>query len=461
MISILIPVKLNINSSFGDIVLLVSMRSQVVTSSIGKLVSLNVDGRNITEQQPLEIPALMPLSVANDDHGEKTMIWSNLATLFSKTDRHDTDIQEWSDSLTRSTNDILQELQEVKTELAEVQGKQMLTEQVRQIKKYVNKKCDTLRENLTYGTFNADNEIFAYINKISAEMNQRMTQLEGENSALRDEIAGLHNTYDSDYNMFVTRENDLMAQLDAATQLAESANQRVKDCEFTFFRQLQETRNNVEQSQHTMVGDLREEFVHAITREIESEHKTQVDWLQHVHDELVDLVTRSNEYHSHRYFGLAEQVNKTHDTCQDMCQTLKNSIGMVDAELSDTKEKVEFLTEEVAQANNDVYDAKESITDTKDEIYQEMDRDYYDLKDYVKRRVQYEMKQMKQKKLKKQKERQEQNLCELASNVIGAILNPIQVIADEHTTEPHLGAHEDDHIILIDESMFQSDSDEE
>ena len=469
MNSILIPVKLNINSSFGDIVLLVTMRSPAVTSSIGKLVSLNVDGRNITQQQqqqpPLEIPALMPLSVANDDHGEKTMIWTNLATLFSKTDRHDTDIQEWSDSFTRSTNDILQELQEVKTELAEVQGKQMLTEQVRQIKKYVNKKCDTLRENLTYGTFNADNEIFAYINKISAEMNQRMTQLEGENSALRDEIAGLHNTYDSDYNMFVTRENDLMAQLDAATQLAESANQRVKDCEFTFFRQLQETRNNVEQSQHTMGGDLREEFVHAITREIESEHKTQVDWLQNVHDELVDLVTRSNEYHSHRYFGLVEQVNKTHDTCQDMCQTLKNSIGMVDAELSDTKEKVEFLTEEVAQANNDVYDAKESITDTKEEIYQEMDRDYYDLKDYVKRRVKYEMKQKQKQQEKQEQERHEQeqqdNLGELASNVIGAILNPIQVIADEHTTEPHLGAHEDDHIILIDESMFQSDSDEE
>jgi hypothetical protein len=99
-----------------------------------------------------------------------------------------------------------------------------------------------------------------------------------------------------------------------------------------------------------------------------------------------------------------------------------------------------------------------------------MDRDYYDLKDYVKRRVKYEMKQKQKQQEKQEQERHEQerheqeqqdNLGELASNVIGAILNPIQVIADEHTTEPHLGAHEDDHIILIDESMFQSDSDEE
>ena len=67
--------------------------------------------------------------------------------------------------------------------------------------------------------------------------------------------------------------------------------------------------------------------------------------------------------------------------------TLKQSIGMVDAELSDVKETVEFLKDEVAQSSNDVYDMKEELTEWKDDIYSELDRDYYDLKDYVRHRI--------------------------------------------------------------------------
>lgn len=450
------------------------MRTPLVPqTSVGRLVSLHVDGRGGNEYpQSTDIPALMPLSVtgtastastaSTDDNGEKTMIWTNIANLFSKTDHHQDEIQEWTEKYSRSTNDILQELQDIKAELAEVQSKQLLTSQVRKIKKYVSKKCEKMREDINYGSFNADNEIFAYINKMRAEMEQKMTKLEAENAALREELTALHNTYDNDYNTFVERENDLMSQMNAAVQLAEAVSDRVKDCEFTFARRLEEERNATAQTQHTMAGDLREEFVRSITKENEMERKTQLNWLQGVHDELVDLVTRSNEYHSHRYFGLVEQVNKTHDTCQDMCQTLKNSIGMVDAELSDTKEKVEFLTEEVAQANNDVYDVKEQVTETKEEIFREMDRDYYDLKDYVKRRVQQVTK----------KQQKDTTRSDIASNIVDTILNPIQEHAENERADGAGNvdanacasfiqqAHEDDHVIIMDESMFQSDSDE-
>jgi hypothetical protein len=453
------------------------MRTQLMPqTTVGKLVSLHADGRGSEYTHSSEIPALMPLSlgvsettnttIGSDDSGEKTMLWMNIASLFSKTDQHDTDIQKWGDSLTRSTNDILQELQDIKTELAEVRNKQLLTSQVRKIKKYVNKKCEKMREDINYGSFDADNEIFAYINKMRAEMDQRMKKLEMENAALREELTALHNTYDNDYNTFVERENDLMSQMNAAVKLAEEVSDRVKDCEFTFARRLDEERNATAQTQHTMAGDLREEFVCSITKENEMERKTQLNWLQGVHDELVDLVTRSNEYHSHRYFGLVEQVNKTHDTCQDMCQTLKNSIRMVDAELSDTKEKVEFLTEEVAQANNDIYDAKESVSNTKDEIYREMDRDYYDLKDYIKRKIRTVIKQQQQQQQQQQQEQDNKSLftntqVNLVSNVIEALKDPIQIIAEEYKENQPEPQHENDHIIIMDESMFVSDSDQD
>jgi len=105
--------------------------------------------------------------------------------------------------------------------------------------------------------------------------------------------------------------------------------------------------------------------------------------VQNVNNEMTDLVTRSNQYHSHRYFGMVEEVKQV----REMCETLKKSIGMVDAELSDTKETVDFLKDEVAQSSNDVYDIKEQLADMKDDIYSEMDRDYYDIKGYVRHKI--------------------------------------------------------------------------
>lgn len=454
------------------------MRTQLVPqTSVGRLVSLNVDAPEYMRHLPShhqhapqspEIPALVPLSLAatanaNDDNGEKTMLWNNIANLFSKTDKHEAELQECNEALTRSANDILQELQEIKTELVDVQQKQLLTTQVRKIKKYVNKKCEKLRENVTYGSFNADNEIFSYINKIRAEMDKRMTQLETENAELREELTALHQTYDDDYEMFVKRENDLMEKLDAAVQMTDAVNQRVKDCESMFARRIQEAQNEMEQSQYTLAGDLREEFARAITREIEFDSKTNVKLIQSVNDEMTELITRSNEYHSHRFFGLLEELKNTRTDYENKLDTLKKSIGMVDAELSDTKEKVDFLTEEVAQASNDVYDVKERITDTTDTLYRELDRDYYDLKDYVKRSIRREGK--KNRDAADAAAAPGRSLSELATNVIGAIMDPIQVIANEYADEKreqdqHNNNDDDDqeeHVIIMNENMFRSD----
>jgi chromosome segregation ATPase len=172
--------------------------------------------------------------------------------------------------------------------------------------------------------------------------------------------------------MFVQRENDLMAKLDQSIQMTETLSQRVRELEC-----------NLREEIHHCVGDLREEFTHAICREMEFESNANEKRVQSVNEELFDLITRSNEYHTARHFGMVEDVK----AAREMCETLKQSISMVDAELSDTKETVEYLKDEVAQTTDDITDLTENWNESNDEIYREMDRDYYDLKDYVKRRL--------------------------------------------------------------------------
>jgi chromosome segregation ATPase len=314
------------------------------------------------------------------DNEEKTMLWSNVAELFAKFEQTETDLQtqrEYYDTLTRGTDELYQELQDTKNEIAQLQHdisqKNMSSAHVvRKLKKYVNTKCETV----SYGAFNADNEVFAYIDKIRAEFDGRITKLEAENEELRQELSRCHETYDDDYTLFIERENDMMAKLSCATQMAEKLNERVKQHEATLMTQIQKGLNCAEQHQHKIAGDLREEFARAITREIEMESNVGAKLVQSVNDELTDIITRSNEYHTARYYGLVDDL-----------KTLKQSIGMVDAELSDVKETVEFLKDEVAQSSNDVYDMKEELTEWKDDIYSELDRDYYDLKDYVRHRI--------------------------------------------------------------------------
>ena len=90
-------------------------------------------------------------------------------------------------------------------------------------------------------------------------------------------------------------------------------------------KQIQQVRNYADTQ---VAGDLREEFSEAICREVAFESKVSAELVQGVHNELTDVITRSNEYHSARYFGTVEDVKQL----REICQTLKQSIGVVDAE---------------------------------------------------------------------------------------------------------------------------------
>jgi hypothetical protein len=478
-------------------------------ASIGKLVSLLVDNpKNHTSAQEhsLSPPPLVPINTAAEataaavDGEEQTMLWQNIATLFAKCEQNESDIQDQKDvygRLTRGTDDLYQELQDAKIDIAQIQCErdqnqhgERVTEAhyVKKMRKYVDKKCEKVRETVSYGSYNADNEIFAYIDKIRAEFQAKTKKMEDEITELQAKLDETENIYDSDYAMFVQRENDLMMKLESAVQQTGCLNQRIKDHEGIIMSQLEQLRNYTDQRQYQTAGDLREEFTRAICREVEyesnetaklvaqaneetiqkmmcmenflmSQTRETMDCLraelatassielskqmtQGVSDTMTDLITRSNEYHTARYFGLVDEI-----------KTMKQSIGMVDAELSDVKETVEFLKDEVADCGNDVYDIKEDMTDMKDEVYREMDSDYYDMKDYVKRRFHRHEKQ--------------KHAVVVAADVVAAA-DALQMIVTEYEegeaaapAEPAAAPENDEHVIIIDADTLMSDDDDE
>ena len=146
----------------------------------------------------------------------------------------------------------------------------------------------------------------------------------------------------------------------------------------------------------TMVaGDLREEFSAAIVREITFESKVSAELVQGVHNELsavtqglrtelVDLITRSNEIHSARYFQSVDDAQQVKEDMDSFVQTLKHSIELVDLELEDVKESVGFSKEYMTDLSIEIEDQKDLIIH---EIHSEMDRDYRDLKKYIRRKL--------------------------------------------------------------------------
>jgi len=318
----------------------------------GRLVPLNLENTRNSSPPP---PPLVPIAADNNDAEEKTMLWRNIADLFTK-----------YDDTARSTNDVYQEIQDVRGDIENVRAdfteNNVLTKHIRKIRKYVNKKCDEVRDDTKYSLDGANNEVFSYVDTIRNEIEKRTARLELD-------IIELNDTYYRDYHMFVRREDELMAKLNEAVSKNEEMCARM---EATFTKQLQQLRNEMEQRVNTTAGDLREEFARAITKELTYEH-----------DEMVDLVKRSNEIHTHRFFTVTEDVKQVRENCH----TLKQGIGMVDAELSDVKESVEHLTDETGQNTTDISDMTEDFKHMKEYMYRELDRDYYDLKEYVKHRI--------------------------------------------------------------------------
>jgi hypothetical protein len=132
---------------------------------------------------------------------------------------------------------------------------------------------------------------------------------------------------------------------------------------------------------------------------------------------------------------------------------------MVDAELSDTKETVDFLKEEVAQSSNDNYDIKEEMVTLKEDVYHELDRDYYDLKDLMKRRF-------------KQHKKQDHKVTAIVSD---EPIDGIQMIVNEYSDAANLDgpvmkdeeaqaqaqALRNENVIIIDQDTMMSDDDDD
>jgi chromosome segregation ATPase len=457
-----------------------SSRRPVPQTSFGRLVSLTVDNPHYYTSSPVAessmptsgpLPHLVPIASASttnqendNDAEEKTMLWKNVATLFAKYDNLESTVQQHHESLKRRSDDIYGDLKgmwcEFETLQTDVAENNVLSKHVRKIRKYVNKKCEKLKEDVNYGSSCADDEIFAYIDTLRGEFDTRIKNLQDENTRREQEISELNDTYYRDYEMFVQRENDLMAKLDTAVKMNEALNARLKDFEDRVMRQLDIKHNQIytvreelieqmNQLDFHLAGDLREEFAHAITKEVAFESKTSAQLVQSVNDELTEMITRSNEYHSYRYFGLVEEVKQIRENSE----TLKKSIGMVDAELSDVKENIEHLTDEVGQNTTDVCDLQEDLADLNDDIYREMDRDYYDLKDYVKRQ--------NHRHEKKYHPREEDHHDNDVPTIVAEDADPQPQPQPQNQQQNQPQPENEEHVIIIDENMFRSDDEDE
>ena len=440
-------------------------------TSVGRLVSLCVDNpQYYSSSSSSSMPSLLPLSAAaaavgttnkQDENDEQMMLWKNIANLFAKYDNLESVIQDQKESTDRCADEVYQEVQEVRADIERVQSdlteNNVLSKHIRKIRKYVNKKCEKLQEDINYGTSCADDEIFAYIETLRSDFDSRIQNLLDANTRQAQEMSELNDTYYRDYEMFIQRENHLMSKLDAALHMNEDLNNRIKQFEDVMMRQMKimndqittardELRNEMVQRDFALAGDLREEFVHAITKEVAFESKTSAQLVQTVNDELTDLVTRSNQYHSHRFFGMVEDIKQIRENGE----TLKKCIGMVDAELSDVKETVEHLTDEVGQNTTDVSNVGEDLADFKEDMYRELDRDYYDLKDHVKRQM-------------SRHEKKYQHRHDAPPAVVDAQnTDAVQMIANEYAEEPeNPQPNDDEHVIVIDENMFRSDDEDE
>jgi len=456
---------------------------------MGRLVSITVDNPKYhvapaTNSSPSpspsspNIPHLIPIgaaasasaSASTAHNDEQTMLWRNVATLFARCEQNDSEIKKQREDydpcigeLNRVTDELYQETRDLKYRISELSTdlSDDLDSKIRQLKKYtrkyVSKKVNKTKQKASGAAFDADLEVFKYVDSVREEFVDTNSQLKEELLTLRQEIheehSDLNDTYYRDYRMFLQRENEMIAKLDAAVKMNEATNQRMKDMEDFFMKQIQQVRNYADTQ---VAGDLREEFSVAICREVAFESKVSAELVQGVHDELTDVITRSNEYHSARYFGTVEDVKQV----REMCQTLKQSIGMVDAELSDTKEIVEYLKDEVGDVTNTVGDLEERVgefaedlIEQKDTIYREMDGDYSDMKDYVKRRIQRHV---------RHSHSPVNDTAATASTAaveepIGLIISDISADALAADAE---AAAEDDNVIIMDDTCFISDDEE-
>ena len=216
-----------------------------------------------------------------------------------------------------------------------------------------------------------------------------------------------------------------------------------------------------------VAGDLRQEFADAICREVAFESKVSADLVQGVHnelsamsqgvrEELVDLITRSNEIHSARYFQSLNDMQIIKDDSTNMCQTLKHSIGLVDMELSEVKEILDFAKEDIASLAVDLEDQKEEIKDT---IYSEMDADYYALKKYIRHKMRNHLRDEHPEEDEEEDEEDEEDVEDEVSG--DALTETQEEQKAESPAVAEVPVDNDDMVIVMDEENCRISDDDE
>jgi hypothetical protein len=359
------------------------------------------------------------------------------------------------------TDDLYVKLQTSTSEIADCRAqmldlKKSTKKKLKLARKFVNRKLEKCKRGSSTAAFDADMEVFKYIDTLRIQIDElrgtvekqkdeidELSGLKHHIDKLREEVSDLNDLYDDDYHRFCKREDELMdkiaaahdeglnahtfainakqnsdSRIDAAIKAIETwgsdiyrlgeevknMNREIRDdieierhsteywvdCTLKTFQQeklarLESQIANARSYADTKVaGDLREEFSNAIVREITFESKATADLVDGLRTELVDLITRSNEIHSARYFQSVSDMQQVKDETERSVQTLKHSIELVDLEVCDVKESVEFSKEYMTDLSIEIEDQKELIIH---EIHSEMDRDYRDLKKYVRRNM--------------------------------------------------------------------------
>ena len=594
----------------------------------GQLVSLNVEGPN-QKETPIPVspsmPPLIPASCVRINNGvsslpcfddvceprtifnnhkivssetpknvmsnaahneEQTMLWQNIAKLFVKCEDADSNIvgirSEYNpciNHLYTFTDEIYGELQKYKTSLSACQSelaetKKNMKKRFKSTKKLVTRKFEKCRRGAASAAFNADMEVFNYIETFKQKIDdlhetierqndkiEELTSLcnsnnnhyddddaenDAENDAefessrdieirelkhkmkkMQEEISDLNDLYDDDYHRFCRREDELKdhisavhdeassvhtfaisakqnsdERIDAAIKAIETWGSDIYRIEQEMKNMQREIRADMDTEQQAseywierelksfetekqrinieiqgvrsyidtvVAGDLREEFARAISREVEFESKVTAELVKGLNNELVNMITRSNEIHTERHFHVLAELQKTKEDTTSMCQALKNSIGYVDCEVGEVKETIGFVKEDIASLTLEIEDQKQSI---RGDIYADMDADYYDLKKYICNKFKKHMKHDHDAEVKGSEEAQVKNETESVivggseavseqenSQVLGEDSKEV-VLAESNDANGNGNKFENDIVIIMDDASYHT-SDEE
>ena len=148
-------------------------------------------------------------------------------------------------------------------------------------------------------------------------------------------------------------------------------------------------------------------------------------------------------------------MQQVKDDMERSVQTLKHSIEIVDLELGDVKESVEFSKEYMTDLSIEIEDQKDLIIH---EIYSEMDRDYRDLKKYVRRNMNKHL-------LEEHQEAEDEDEEDVADesvevNKTEEVVNSSSSTAEEADVTRE-EVNNEDMVIIMDDADFNSTDDEQ